>query len=278
MDFFTIVRTNRGTIAWSGEQVAYIIDEYINKGTSLAELGRRFKCSPAALRYLIRKKGYQLQGQKRGYPRDEYAFHNIDSAEKAYWLGFMYADGCVHSKTNEISINSKDKEHIEKFKKFLKSPNHKIQKVNDNRWQSESICYYFGIKDRQLHDDLIKWGCIPNKSLLLTCIPNIPRDYVSHFIRGYFDGDGSLHYLKKTNNYRISFSGTVDFLKDIRKELHKENLSIRQQKNNVPQLQIAGRKQVINILNYMYKDSTKDTRLDRKYALYLDCLKWVRPD
>ena len=60
MDFFTIVRTNRGTIAWSDEQVAYITDEYINKGISLAELGRRFKCSPAALRYLIRKKGYQL--------------------------------------------------------------------------------------------------------------------------------------------------------------------------------------------------------------------------
>lgn len=274
MDFFTLVRSNSGTISWSEDQVAYILDEYYNKGVSLKELSRRFKTSPASIRFMLRKRGHQTLGPKNKYPRNEFAFHNIDSKETAYWLGFMYADGCVHSGNNEISMNSKDKEHIEKFKKFLQCPNHKITEVKDNRWQHESVYYQFSIRDQQLHDDLIKWGCIPNKSLLLTKIPNIPRDFVSHFIRGYFDGDGSLHFLKGTNNYRLSFSGTVDFLTDIKKELHKEKLTIQQQTNNVPQIQIAGKKQVVNILNYMYQDSTEDIRLDRKYALYLDCLKW----
>ena len=134
----------------------------------------------------------------------------------------------------------------------------------------------FSIKDKQLHADLCKWGCVPNKTFLINKIPNIPRDYVSHFLRGYFDGDGSLHYLKSTNNFRISFTcGSVEFLEDIQKELGT-SLSIRNEKGtNSNYLQISGRHQVERILNYLYKDSTESTRLDRKYDLYLQCLEWA---
>ena len=133
----------------------------------------------------------------------------------------------------------------------------------------------FAIKDKQLHEDLIKWGCIPQKSFKLVKIPNIPRDYVSHFIRGYFDGDGSLHYLQGTNNFRISFLGTKDFLQDIQKELNVEHLTIAEGTGQAYYFQIAGRKQVAKILEYLYKDSDESIRLDRKYQKYLDCLEWA---
>lgn len=275
---FTITRDNGGVISWTEDQVAYIIDEYINKNNTLAALGKKFGCAPATIRFCLNKHGIKSRGNKQGYPRDELYFNQINTPEKAYWLGFLYADGCVHDgTTNEISINITDKEHTEKFKNAIKAINNKITETKDNRMPNSKPLYQFTIKDKQLHSDLIKWGCVPKKTFLIEKIPNIPRDYISHFIRGYFDGDGSLHWLQSTNNYRISFtSGSKKFLQEILKELECSSINISQQKDsNTYYFQIAGRKQVEKILNYLYKDSAENMRLDRKYQSYLKCLEWA---
>lgn len=276
-NLYTITRINGSVIAWTDEQVAYIIDKYLNENYTLKQLGREFGCSYGTIRNLLNKHHIDSRGNKQGYPRNEFIFMNIDTAEKAYWLGFLYADGCVHSNNNEISINITDQEHVVKFKDFLGAKNHRITETKDTRWKNAKILYQFSIKDTQIHDDLITWGCVPNKTLIIEKIPNIPRDYISHFIRGYFDGDGSLHYLQSTDNYRISFtSGSKKFLEDIQKELNITNLSLgHSDDTNTYQLQISGRKQVERILNYIYQDSTENTRLNRKYNSYLDCLKWA---
>lgn len=274
MDLFTITRDKGGVIAWTDEQVAYIIDKYVNENYTLKKLGKSFGCSYATIRNLLNKHDIDSRGNKQGYPRNEYYFNKIDTPEKAYWLGFLYADGCVHGNNYEISINITDQEHVEKFKQAIGAVNHKVTVTNDKRFVTAKTLYQFTIKDQQLHTDLIKWGCVPQKTLIIEKIPNIPRDYISHFIRGYFDGDGSLHYLKGTDNYRISFTGgSAQFLNDIQKEL-QTNISLGNSENTY-QLQISGRKQVERILNYLYQDSTEATRLDRKYNIYLDCLEWV---
>lgn len=273
---YTITRMNGGVIAWTDEQVAYIIDKYVNENYSLKQLGKEFGCSYGTIRNLLNKHHIASRGNKQGYPRNEFYFNKIDTPEKAYWLGFLYADGCTHNGSSEVSIQLTDKEHIEKFKQAIGAINHKIVEIHDTRWENAKTLYMFSIKDKQLHADLCKWGCVPNKTFLINKIPNIPRDYVSHFLRGYFDGDGSLHYLKSTNNFRISFTcGSVEFLEDIQKELGT-SLSIRNEKGtNSNYLQISGRHQVERILNYLYKDSTESARLDRKYDLYLQCLEWA---
>lgn len=275
MSLYTIARTNGRAIAWTEEQVAYIIDKYINENYTLKQLGSEFGCSYVTIRNLLNKHHIQSRGNKQGYPRNEFYFNKIDTPEKAYWLGFLYADGCVHSHNYEVSINITDKEHVEKFKKAIGAINHRITETMDSRWKNAKILYQLSIKDKQLHNDLIKWGCIPQKSLQLNSFPNIPRDYVSHFIRGYFDGDGSLHYLQGTNNFRISFLGTPEFLKEIQKETQTTQISLAKGTGQAYVLQIAGRKQVVRILEYLYQDSEEKTRLDRKYKKYLDCLKWA---
>lgn len=275
MDLYTITRGNGGVIAWTDEQVAYIIDKYQNENYTLKKLGSEFHCSYATIRNLLNKHNITSRGNKQGYPRNEYYFSKIDTEGKAYWLGFLYADGCVHSNNYEISINITDKEHVQKFQQAIGAISHKIAETQDERFSAAKTLYRFSIKDKQLHTDLIKWGCVPQKTLIIDKIPNIPRDYVSHFLRGYFDGDGSLHYLQGTNNYRISFtSGSESFLNDIQKELQTQ-VSIGHSGENTCQLQISGRKQVERILHYLYQDSTEATRLDRKYDTYLCCLDWV---
>ena len=274
-DLYTITREKGGVIAWTDEQVAYIINKYLNENYTLKQLGKEFNCSYPTIRNLLNKHKIKSRGNKQGYPRDEFYFNKIDTEEKAYWLGFLYADGCVHSNNYEISVNITDREHVEKFKTAIKAFNHSITETQDKRFQNAKTLYQFSIRDKQLHQDLIKWGCIPQKSLLINKIPNIPRDYVSHFLRGYFDGDGSLHYLRGTNNYRISFVGTKDFLNDIQKEL-QTNVSLQSNiAGKAYVLQIAGRRQIERILNYLYNNSKENNRLNRKYQKYLDCLDWA---
>ena len=274
-DLYTITREKGGVIAWTDEQVAYIINKYLNENYTLKQLGKEFNCSYPTIRNLLNKHKIKSRGNKQGYPRDEFYFNKIDTEEKAYWLGFLYADGCVHSNNYEISVNITDREHVEKFKTAIKAFNHSIAEIQDKRFQNAKTLYQFSIRDKQLHQDLIKWGCIPQKSLLINKIPNIPRDYVSHFLRGYFDGDGSLHYLRGTNNYRISFVGTKDFLNDIQKEL-QTNVSLQSNiAGKAYVLQIAGRRQIERILNYLYNNSKENNRLNRKYQKYLDCLDWA---
>lgn len=272
---YTIARGKGGAIAWTEEQVAYIIDKYTKENYTLAQLGREFNVAYGTIKLLLKKHHCFIDGYKRGYPRKEFYFLDINTAEKAYWLGFLYADGCITS-GNSIEISLKDKTHLEKFQKAIGAINHKITTIEDTRWDKPTITYHFSFRDKQMWNDLNHWGCVPNKSLVLESIPNIPRNYISHFIRGYFDGDGSLHYLKGTNNYRISFVGTKEFLQDIQKELEVQTISIQKPKMGKHyQLQISGRKQVERILNYLYKDSVPETRLDRKYQLYLNCLEWA---
>lgn len=270
---YSITRDNGGVIAWTDEQVAYIIKKYTEENVSLKQLGKEFGCAPGSIKNLLHNKKIKTHGAKHGYPRNEHYFTIIDTPEKAYWLGFLYADGCVHNNRNEVSVSSIDKEHLEKFKKAIGAVNHKITVFQSKQFPDAKPTCIFSIRDKQIHDDLIKWGCAPNKSLALTKIPNIPRDYVSHFLRGYFDGDGSLHYLKGTNNYRISIAGTPEFLDDVQKELGT-NLSYNHS-SQIYQLQIAGRKQVTRILQYFYKDSNENIRLNRKYSIYLKELDWA---
>lgn len=275
MNIYSITREKGGVIAWTDEQVAYIIKKYTEDNYSLSKLGKEFNCAYGTIKNLLHKHGIKTDGIKHGFPRDEYYFYNINSKDKAYWLGFLYADGCVHATSNEISINITDEEHIKKFKDAIKAINHSYTITNDKRWKDAKTLFQFSIKDEQLHKDLVKWGCVPNKSLKLEKIPNIPRDYISHFIRGYFDGDGSLHFLKGSNNYRISFVGTKDFLNDIQKELGT-NLSLQYgSSGKAYSLQLSGRKQVLRILQYLYKDSNENIRLNRKYSLFLNCIEWA---
>ena len=270
---YNIVR-EKGKILWTEEQINYIIDKYLNEGYSLAKLGNEFSCAYGTIRALLEKNNVQSQGIKHNYPRNSEYFSSIETPEKAYWLGFLYADGCVHSNNNEVSINITDEEHVIKFKNAIGAFNHKICITKDKRFKNAKTLYQFSIKDKQLHDDLIKFGCVPQKSLLIKGFPDINKNLISHFIRGYFDGDGSLHYLKCTNNWRISFLGTEAFLKDI-KEYFNFNAQISQTtaSGKAYSIQIMGKHQLKRILDCLYNNSEELTRLNRKYDKYQQFLK-----
>ena len=222
MDLYTIARKpGTGAIIWSEDQKQYISTEYVEKDRTLKELAAEFQVQPQSIRNLLRKMNITITNKKtKNYPRFSNYFSNIDTCEKAYWLGLFFADGTVSSKTNTIALGLKDKEHVEKFKNAIGAINNKISEITDNRFTEPCLMYDFSIRDQQLRQDLINWGCIPNKSYAEELhIPEIPKEYIWDFIRGYFDGDGSIHWSDTNNRYTISWTGNKYFLQDIRKNL-----------------------------------------------------------
>lgn len=115
--------------------------------------------------------------------------------------------------------------------------------------------------------DLAKYGCVQNKTYIGFSFPSIEEKYYYDFIRGYFDGDGSIYCTG--NKYVLSWVGSKAFLETLKKILGKEKLSLCQNvKSKISyDLKISGKTDVIRILHKMYDTSTPETRLDRKYKI-----------
>jgi intein/homing endonuclease len=114
--------------------------------------------------------------------------------------------------------------------------------------------------------DLIKNGCIPNKSLIISfpTLDIVPKELLRHFIRGYFDGDGCICFAK--SGISINVISTEDFLNDMCDEVGLiRNKYSRHGK--AYGWQSASKATITKFLNYMYKDAK--IYLDRKYEKYL---------
>lgn len=270
-----IERTKGGSIVWEASHLSNIKRLY-ESGLNLTEIGKIYDVSYGTIKNKLKNMDVKILNFYDKNPRNSHFFHPWRlNAESVYWLGYMYADGYVNSKSNEISITSNDKEHLVKFKEALQSTN-KITSWIDNRFQKPSYSNRFAVKDPQMKRDLIFLGCFPQKSLTLEEFPELEEDLISHFIRGYFEGDGSLHYTHGGKRFRISFLGTIPFLNEIKRILGTEN-SLSKGTGKAYVLQIAGQEKVLQVLEYMYRDSEEKIRLNRKYNLYQEILSGASP-
>lgn len=190
-------------------------------------------------------------------------FEIIDSEDKAYWLGFLYADGNVfddYQTKVSIKLHERDESHLLKWQSAIKSC-HRLYRIEQN--YLASVHY-----SRKMADDLIRHGCIPNKSLVLK-FPTLPNYLIRHFVRGYFDGDGCINIRKhqKKPQVRVSFLGTEEFLNKIQNILGINNkMQLAGDNKLTRQFEVSGNKKAMKIASWMYENSS--VFLDRKKEIY----------
>ena len=121
--------------------------------------------------------------------------------------------------------------------------------------------------------DLIKQGCVPKKSLILTypTTEQVPKELTRHFIRGYFDGDG--WFTNTPNSFQVGWIGTKEFisgsLKAIDADINKTNkIFICHREDGAKRYVMSGLEDVYIFLNYLCRNS--NIYLDRKYKHYID--------
>lgn len=201
---------------------------------------------------------------------DNTVFEKIDSEEKAYWLGFLDADGCVHGGPGdfriELGLAEQDYCHLEKFKNF-------IGKNNKISYRAQTKSYRFNFRDKKVHQDLINLGCIPQKSLIIQfpTKEQVPDRFLSAFVRGYFDGDGSFWNTDKSLGIEIISS--KDFCCGLKQRYSLlNNISIYPKHYDHPQgayrIQTGNKKIIESFLTDIYSNAT--IFLDRKYQKYLE--------
>ena len=243
------------------EQKKDIATKY-NNGATLDEIGELLKCTRPTARKILLEAGVALR-EKKSYSFNEGIFNSIDTEEKAYWLGFLYADGCVREEGNgiQIRLGIKDIQHLYKFRKFIQG-NHRI-KTYDN-----SVCEIV-IYSATTKADLIKWGCTPRKTLNLSYPTFLKKDLERHFIRGYFDGDGTVYadYTRvdgSIGSLAFGIVGYKDFILPLYENLQLDTTIFPYGDDGV--VSIRGFADTGRVLDYMYKDAS--IYLDRKKEYY----------
>lgn len=188
-----------------------ILKYYLEDKLSARQIAKLININPKTVWRILKENNItrSLSASMLKYPCDDFYFHDINTEEKAYWLGVLYADGNVSKlKTSSgvIKFSAKDKEWVVDFMKAIKSTNIPNRETH-NRFP-DSVIWKAIITSEQMFNDLCKLGCVPIKSLIIQ-FPNISISLIPHFIRGYFDGDGTVgvYVNRKDSDWKILKSG-----------------------------------------------------------------------
>lgn len=251
------------------ENEAYILKNYYNMPTK--DILNELSISITPLLTILKKHNIKCKSSKK-YVFDENYFENIDTEEKAYWLGFFYADGCVRvrkdSSESKLKLSIKDIDHLEKLKKALNG-NNKIILI-DNK------AAYLSLNTRIFANHLIDKGCTERKTSTVKFPYFLDKKLVRHFIRGYFDGDGSIStsqtrykgVIQARRSAMLNFvSGSDDMLRSIadiiiEKCKTKPRKIYKYKDNNFGYIIWWTKNDITSIYNYFYKDSS--VYLERK--------------
>lgn len=281
---------------------------YIAEKKSLAEIADIYNCS----RQYIKKKMTQLGIERRSrsearevalnsnkfyYDKKledgerERVFlkkHTINekffsswSGAMAYVLGVIYTDGNLsytkapHAKKTYLrfSIAQKEPEILEKVLALM-GADYPIRKKSNLVNNRKIEINYFEIQNENLCKDLINLGVTPKKSLTIK-FPNIPHEFIRHFVRGCWDGDGSISKGSNSNTFRASFvSGSYHFLFNLVNYLKSEGFEVKpfkvEKKNPIFYFKIDGNQQCSKLFHFLYDDVSPNMFLDRKFKKFVD--------
>lgn len=258
------------------EDLNELVDLYFNKKLSTTEISKIKGYSINTISRRLRENGHSLRkfsGETCAkHTVNKNYFKQINSADIAYFLGFLYADGYM-DETNrgvKITLQEQDSYILELFKKYTDYSG-EVRCVFNKQYKK---CYYvLQIYDTDFYNNCLTMGLTPRKSNTLKFIDFniIPKELIHHFMRGYFDGDGCISKSKR-NNLHFSLIGTAEFLETYRSILI-DKLGINKTKIgyksgvNTYVLQIGGKEDVKKVFDYLYKDCN-DLKLTRKYDKY----------
>ena len=260
---------------FSEKDINMMIDMY-NKGSNLNILARKFETHRGKIKNILVDNKCNIREYTGYHNIDVDYFRIIDSGSKAYFLGFIFADGCVFENKNKskvtglsIQIQKRDREIIDNFKKDIKSSHPiNILKSDKKEWQDK---VGFSLINQEFVRHLCSKGCLPRKST--TCafpISFLNEEYYSHFIRGYIDGDGCLtsstrYYAYPQLNVCVS-QMFGEQLQDVIEDKFGFRGSLVYKKSGIYSF-ILQKQRCVDVLHWIYSDAK--VYLRRKYDRYL---------
>ena len=238
---------------------------YLDHKESIKNVSNKFNLNFGILRYHLAKRGISRGRGLKASCNEDY-FKNIDTEEKAYWLGFIMADGNISNFSGgyylKFSLEKNDADTIKAFKNAIEFAGAIIHNRNN---------IGISIGSKSIYNDLNRYGIIERKSgREIIPFGLIPDELIRHFVRGYFDGDGC-----------VSMSGTVQiccgrifaesFIDNINPNFRIKNFDTT---NVVVNLLSTRKKYCKEFYEYCYRDS--NIYLQRKFSRFVENYGFIK--
>lgn len=262
-----------------------IVKEFY-KGFEFKTISETLQVSIRAIARTLKDVGVNTKRRNR-YSLDEEYFSIINTEAKAYILGLIYADGFVgDEKFNNIIIGltKTDRLLLEKIAQEIKFTGTIRDEEKSGGFEGSKPKSILNFSSKRMAEDLRSLGLYPRKSLTMETLPHLPEELIRHFIRGYFDGDGSIgtyvstsYHRMKNGNLKVygysspkcSMIGTPRFLDEIKSHLPGNFVVDKYCKTKELQYIVCvSKKDIPLVFDYLYGEAT--LYLDRKFD------KWQR--
>lgn len=250
-------------VIFSEEQIKDIIERY-SKGESTIVISKIYNVGHQTIGRLLKENNIKPSNRKHHY--DEKIFDKIDSAEKAYWIGFIAADGYVNERKAfmRIKLQESDKSHLEKFIKFIGGDENMIKYEYHNITGNKQ--YYAEVNGRYFINSLVKLNLRQGKSSGKEQLSPIPKRYIRDYIRGLWDGDGHIEEKK------LDLISSVEVLEFVQNYLNEKcNININKVLDHCNTYRIYVCTNRFKVLNHLYYKNC--ISLDRKYDLATHLVK-----
>lgn len=245
----------------------------LSETLSQKEIGKMFGITQGAVHLILKRHGIKRKKSRLNMSKlslNVDYFKEIDTASKAYWLGYITADGSISKNGNKLAINCKDLDLLERFRSDIGS-SHKISEIHafDKRTNKIYNEYSLQIGNEIFVSHIINHG-ITQKKTDICVFPSIDESLYSFFIAGLFDGDGSVSKSKKI--LRCNLISTKEILTFIDDYLFEKYGVVpckmqRVTKNKPNVYKQYWYKHGITLLKFIYQGD-KNLYLKRKYSIY----------
>lgn len=261
----------KANVKWTANEIC-LLKKYYGKTTNLTTIFS--DRTESSIYHKANKLGLESGLRNRTYHVDENFFKKW-TKEMAYVLGWMFSDGNMapDDRMFRIKLSNNDIKILEKIKETIKTDS-PIRVINQQVLSKEYTAKYaiLNISNKKMCQDLNRLGCVRRKTHKFK-IPNIPRKLLKHFIRGYFDGDGSITF-NKPNTIKIRIVGAnKQFIWSLAQIFKNEfDIPINHKRiRNIWQCEYYG-DNARKICEWMYKDCG-DLYLERKRTRFEEHLK-----
>ena len=210
---------------------------------------------------------------KKIYHCNEHYFDEVDTPNKAYILGILYADGCiVDDRHASLTLQDGDVDILNKINEELDS-DRPLLFVNKKKENPKHLnAYKLTFNSEHMVNMLIKHGCYKRKSLILKYPTWLSLDLQRHFLRGYMDGDGSIS--KNPKKMSVSFMGTHSFVTDaailvqryLSLHVYIYVRTLHENADSTSVFNLNHKRDACVFLDWIYRDA--DLYMQRKYDTY----------
>ena len=261
----------------------FLKQRYLQERQSLEAIGKEVGTDRNTVRKYLGKFNLPVRtsAQSRHKYVDSSGFNDLSTDWHAYWVGFLAADGCIFVEPKrknigrvQVIVKMSDADHLRDIQQGLKT-SVPVTLYNGQRDVAKLILY-----DLTFIEALAKWGIVPNKTFTMRWPLDLPSTAIPAYIRGYFDGDGTIYHRHRsapgtnwTETVCRFISGSIPFLEGLQQELSRRGIHTlkiyRNQESNAFFQPVSTRREnLLAFADLIYTGQT--VCLGRKRALFVE--------